>query len=80
MSRLVVVFLAFLMVQGVSLAALPAGPAGAPEPHPLATQYISVNTTWGISGSPYNLTEPVVVEDGAVLTIEAGDAPCRPEP
>ncbi len=35
-------------------------------------QVISTNTTWGASGSPYTLTGPVTVAEGAKLTIEPG--------
>jgi parallel beta-helix repeat protein len=35
---------------------------------------ITVNTTWTAANSPYNLTGPVTVEEGATLTIEPGVA------
>ena len=33
---------------------------------------IDLNTTWTQGASPYNLTSPVIVSNGATLTIEAG--------
>jgi len=33
---------------------------------------ISSDTTWGTSGSPYNVTNSVLVATGVTLTIEAG--------
>jgi len=33
---------------------------------------IDLNTTWTQTDSPYNLTSPVIVSNGATLTIEAG--------
>ena len=33
---------------------------------------ISTNTTWTLSGSPYIVISPVIVEEGVTLTIEPG--------
>ncbi len=33
---------------------------------------IDADTTWSVAGSPYIVTEDVIVEDGVTLTIEAG--------
>ena len=33
---------------------------------------ISTNTTWNLAGSPYELSDDVIVDNGVVLTIEAG--------
>ncbi|MHB2153772.1 hypothetical protein ACX8XN_05175 [Calditrichota bacterium GD2] len=34
--------------------------------------YINQNTTWAVSGSPYNIIGNITVRNGAVLTIESG--------
>ncbi|MEJ5351504.1 MAG: T9SS type A sorting domain-containing protein [Melioribacteraceae bacterium] len=33
---------------------------------------INSNTTWSLSGSPYNITGSITIRDGATLTIESG--------
>jgi len=57
------------VLAGIPLAFLAAPPARAATP---VSGPISVDTTWGVAGSPYLVVGDVTVEDGVTLTIDPG--------
>ena len=70
-NSLLIAFLIALMISGlVSISNVRVGKAQSGTN--VSSGIITSNTTWAKASSPFILTEPVIVDNGAKLTIEAG--------